>query len=50
MLNWLLSLPKAYQPETNWWAFQPYTAREMTRKQCNIFDISLLAKEECKSL
>jgi hypothetical protein len=37
-LNWLLSRPKAYKPDTNWLAFQPYTAREMTRKQCAIFD------------
>jgi hypothetical protein len=34
----LLSLPKGYQPKTNWEAFQPYTAREMTRTQCAIFD------------
>ncbi|UBF27974.1 hypothetical protein K9N68_08790 [Kovacikia minuta CCNUW1] len=37
-LNWLRSLPKKYQPETNWNAFQPYTAREMTRQQCAVFD------------
>jgi hypothetical protein len=37
-LNWLLSTPKGYQPETNWSEFQPYTAREMTRQQCAIFD------------
>lgn len=37
-LQKLLSLAKGYQPETNWTAFQPYTAREMTRKQCVIFD------------
>ena len=37
-LNWLLSSPKGYQPETNWSEFQPYTAREMTRQQCSIFD------------
>jgi len=37
-LQKLLSLPKGYHPETNWTAFQPYTAREMTRKQCAIFD------------
>ncbi len=37
-LQKLLSLPKGYQPETNWTAFQPYTSREMTRKQCAIFD------------
>ncbi len=37
-LNWLLSTPKGYQPETNWSEFQPYTAREMARRQCTIFD------------
>ncbi|MEE3718385.1 glycosyltransferase [Tumidithrix elongata RA019] len=37
-LNWLLSLPPDYLPTTNWEAFQPYTAREMTQKQCAIFD------------
>jgi hypothetical protein len=37
-LQWLQSLPADYQPDTNWQAFQPYTAKEMTRKQCEIFD------------
>lgn len=37
-LNWLSSMAKGYRPQTNWSAFQPYTAREMTRQQCNIFD------------
>lgn len=37
-LQWLLSTPKGYQPDTNWQAFQPYTAKEMTRKQCAVFD------------
>jgi hypothetical protein len=37
-LDWLLSLQKDYEPETNWEEFQPYTAREMTRRQCEIFD------------
>lgn len=37
-LNWLLSINKGYQPQTNWKAFQPYTAREMTRQQCLVFD------------
>lgn len=40
-LEWLFSLPKHYQPDTNWTAFQPYTAREMTRRQCAVFDRSL---------
>lgn len=37
-LDWLLSAPQGYQPETIWSEFQPYTAREMTRRQCAIFD------------
>ncbi len=37
-LNWLISTPKGYEPETNWLAFQPYTAQEMTRQQCAVFD------------
>lgn len=37
-LNWLLSIDKGFQPNTDWSAFQPYTAREMTHKQCAIFD------------
>ncbi len=37
-LNWLMSIPKEFKPKTNWSAFEPYTAREMTRQQCNIFD------------
>ena len=35
--NWL-SFPKGHEPLTDWNAFQPYTAYEMTRKQCEIFD------------
>lgn len=37
-LNWLLSLPKGHSPETDWSEFAPYTAREMTRRQCEVFD------------
>ena len=37
-LNWLLSTPKNYQCETIWSEFESYTAREMTRQQCNIFE------------
>lgn len=37
----LLSTPKGYQPDTDWKAFQPYTAKEMTRKQCQVFERSL---------
>ena len=37
-LNWLLSAPKEYKNEIIWSEFQPYTAREMTRQQCAIFE------------
>jgi hypothetical protein len=37
-LHELLQQPKGSQPETNWTAFQPYSAREMTRKLCAVFD------------
>lgn len=37
-LHELLQYPQAYQPAIDWAAFQPYTAREMTRKLCSIFD------------
>lgn len=37
-LDWLLSLPEGYRPETNWPEFEPYTAREMTRRQCEVFN------------
>ncbi len=37
-LNWLLSQSQEYTPTTDWQAFNPYTAREMTRQQCAIFD------------
>ena len=38
LLDWLLSAPLGYQPEIIWSEFQPYTAREMTRRQCDVFD------------
>ena len=41
-LDWLLNLPKGYQPPTNWTAFQPYTARAMTQQMCQVFDRSVL--------
>lgn len=47
-LNWLLSTPKGFQPEINWSAFQPYTAREMTRKQCAVFDRCLTTATKSK--
>lgn len=35
--SWLRNLPPAI-PTTDWEAFVPYTAREMTRRQCAIFE------------
>lgn len=37
-MGWLLSLPKHFSPDTDWTEFAPYTAREMTRRQCEVFD------------
>jgi hypothetical protein len=34
----LLDLPRGSVPPTNWSAFAPYTAREMTGRQCQVFD------------
>lgn len=41
-LKWLLSNPQGYRPPTIWSNFQPYTAREMTRKQCAVFNNALI--------
>ncbi|BAZ01864.1 hypothetical protein NIES37_58710 [Tolypothrix tenuis PCC 7101] len=49
-LQWLLSMPKGYQPDTDWKAFQPYTAKEMTRRQCAVFDQVLMATSQDKLL
>ena len=34
--------PRAFEapPETDWAAFAPYSAREMTRRQCRVFDLA----------
>ena len=37
-LEWLLSQTQNYTSTTDWQTFQPYTAKEMTRQQCAIFD------------
>lgn len=47
-LNWLLSTAKGYQPKINWSEFRPYTAHEMTRQQCAIFDRCLTLNEGVK--
>lgn len=47
-IEWLVSLPSGYKPETNWITFEPYTAKEMTRKQCEIFDRCVAQKPVMK--
>jgi hypothetical protein len=37
-LDWFLSQATNHTPQTNWQAFHPYTAKEMTRQLCAIFD------------
>jgi len=37
-IEWLLAQSHNYISVTDWQAFQPYTAYEMTRKQCEVFD------------
>jgi hypothetical protein len=37
-IEWLLAQSYNYTSVTDWQAFQPYTAREMTQQQCAIFD------------
>ncbi len=37
-LEWLLARPRGAVPDTDWSKFRPFTAREMTRTQCAIFD------------
>ncbi len=37
-LTWLRSHPKGFQSPIQWPSFERYTAREMTRQQCAIFD------------
>jgi hypothetical protein len=32
-------------PDTDWRAFEPYTAREMTRRQCEVFDLAVAAAD-----
>jgi hypothetical protein len=37
-LGRLLDWPRERSADTDWKAFDPYTAREMTRRQCDVFD------------
>ena len=39
----LVALP--YEPQTNWQQFERYTAREMTRQQCDLFDRVIARRE-----
>jgi hypothetical protein len=41
LLSFLRSLP--FMPNTDWKAFEPYLAREMTRRQCELFDLVVQA-------
>jgi hypothetical protein len=43
-LSKLLATPPDAVPETDWAAFAPYTAREMTRTQCAVFDAAVAAR------
>jgi hypothetical protein len=45
MGRWLAMDP-AKEPETDWKAFEPYTAKKMTEKLCRFFDERLEAAEE----
>jgi hypothetical protein len=36
-LDYLIRVPSQTQASTNWQAFQPYTAYEMTRRLCDVF-------------
>ncbi|RUT07177.1 hypothetical protein DSM106972_024380 [Dulcicalothrix desertica PCC 7102] len=49
-LNWLISIPKGFQPQTNWSAFEPYTAKAMTSQQCAIFNQCFVTSNKSKSL
>lgn len=42
-IDQLARLPRGAVPATNWSAFAPYTAKEMTRHQCAVFDRCLAA-------
>lgn len=37
-LSSMLCTPESMVPPTDWSAFEPYTAREMTRRLCEVFD------------
>lgn len=40
-LDWLLQRPQGEPPETDWTAFAPYTARQMTAKLGGIFETAI---------
>ena len=43
-LDQLFKLPENTVPHTNWLAFEPYTARSMTKKLCEIFNESSVSQ------
>lgn len=49
-LRKLMSVPKEFEPDTNWSAFEPYTAKKMTQQQCSIFDKCVASTEVNKSV
>ncbi|MBE9175010.1 hypothetical protein IQ225_06260 [Synechocystis salina LEGE 06155] len=48
-LDWFLSQATNHTPQTNWQAFHPYTAKEMTRQLCAIFDHCVAPEENNKT-
>jgi hypothetical protein len=40
-LRQLIDQPRADEPDTDWAAFELYTAREMTRRQCKVFEAAV---------
>ncbi len=43
-----LLITRSVRPETDWKAFEPYLAREMTRKQCDMFERVTVSSEATK--
>jgi hypothetical protein len=47
-LRRLFDQPPGHLPATDWSAFAPYTAREMTRQQCAVFDQAISAGQHLR--
>jgi hypothetical protein len=45
-INMLLKIP--YEPDTDWEQFKPYTARELTKRQCYLFDLVIKSKSNSR--